>query len=330
MAINIPVKDIARELYKGNIEKFSKGALDEKQANDIIMQRILEVCDCTEKFSEYKFKQNIQLVYEIISEAIAEPVRDGVVSQYNEWVDVDTVDYNVTKEWNLPNNNLFKVGVVAEGTTDFDRQRLLRNKISASGFNVGLSIYDEFHNVRTGKTDFVEMIDKVRESIDTQIMQIIVNMIEESYTGLGALGVTGVYSDEKMIKLCQAVKGISRVQNVTIYGTLSAINNLTGVSEADKNDNREYGHVRKWKGMDVVEIPQVFNAEKNPIVSENILYIMPSNIKIIKLAFEGEPVVKDGQDPMSRDDQQIEFAIMQRIQLALLKTLDYGMYVIGD
>lgn len=328
MSINIPVKDIARELYKGNIEKFSKGALDENQANDIIMQKILEVCDCTEKFSEYKFKQNIQLVYEIISEAIAEPVRDGVVDQYNEWVDVDTVDYNVTKEWNLPNNNLFRVGVVAEGTTDFDRQRLLRNKISASGFNVGLSIYDEFHNVRTGKTNFVEMIDRVRASIDTQIMQIIVKMIEESYTGLGALGVTGVYNDDKMIQLCQAVKGISKVQDVTIYGSLSAINKLQGLSEVDKNDIRENGHLKRWKGMDVVEIPQVYGTDKNPIVNENILYVMPSGVKIIKLAFEGEPVVKDGQDPMSRDDQQIEFAIMQRIQLALLKTLEYGMYII--
>lgn len=325
----IKVKDIARALYEGRIEKFSKGEMDEKEATQVITNAILDVCGCREKWNFNKFMDNKYKVFQILEEVLTEPMQLGLVPQYQQWMDIVNVGYNETYTFKKLDNELFRVGVVANGTTDFNRQRLVKGKLAMSSFALGIKIYEEFHALRTGEVDFAEMVNRVKLSFDAQIMKMVVKMIEESYTGLDTkYKVQGSYVEASLLTLIEQVEAKSG-KNAVIYGTKSALANLVGVSELDKSDIRENGYLRIWNGIKVVMIPQAVDSNDNLIVSNSTLYIIPDGTKIVKLLMEGEPVVREITDETARDDMQMEYAFMQNIQLGVAKASTYGMYVIA-
>lgn len=329
MSNKFEIRDIARELYRGNIEKFSGGAINEKEGTDMVTNAILDVCGCKEKFNMNKFMDNKYKVFQILEEVLTEPVQDGIVPQYQEWMDIQNVGYNETYSFKTLDNDLFRVGVVADGTHDFHRQRLMNGKLSMSSFSLGIAIYEEFHNLRTRKVNFAQMIDRVKESFDAEIMRMVVDMIAKSYDGLDTkFKVKGSYDETKLLEIVDRVEAKSRKKAV-IYGTRTALSNLKGLSEADKEDIRNHGCLRMWNGITCIEIPQSLNSKDEFIVDNKTLFVIPDGTKIVKLLMEGEPEVRETTSEEQRDDQQIEFAFMQRIQIGIAKSNIYGMFVIN-
>lgn len=325
---DIKVRDIAKALYEGRIETFSKGELNETQATDIVTNAILEVCDCKEKFNMNKFMDNKYKVFQILEDVLTEPIQHGIVPQYQEWIDIVNVGYNETYAFKTLDNELFRVGVVANGTHDFHRQRLMNGRLNMTSFALGIKIYEEFHALRTGQVNFTEMINRVKVSFDAEIMAMVVKMIQMSYDGLDTkLVVKGSYDEAKLLGLIDMVEAKSKKKAI-VYGTRTALANLTGVAESDKQDIRENGYLRIWNGVKCVIIPQAIDAKDEFIVDNKTLFIIPDGTKIVKLLMEGEPEVREVDSEEARDDQQLEFAFMQRIQVGIAKSSVYGMYVI--
>lgn len=329
--MNIEVRDIAKALYNGNIHTFSKGTLTEDEANTIITNAILDVCDCKEKFNLNKFMDNRYKVFQILEDVISEPIKQGIVPQYQEWMDIVSVGYNETYSFSVLNNELFKVGMVAGGTHDFHRQRLINGKLNLTSFALGIKIYEEFHNLRTGKINFSQMIDRVIASFDSEIMRMAVTMIQKAHTGLDAkYHIKATYDEAKLIELVERVEAKTN-KTAVIYGTRTALANLldsTVIADSDKEDKRNLGHVRIWNGIKVVLIPQVLDAEDEFVVDNKTLFVLPEGTKIVKLLFEGDAEVREVNSEEVRDDQQFEFAFMQRIQLGVAKSSIYGLYEI--
>lgn len=324
----IEVKDIAKALYEGRIEKFSKGEMNEQEATDIITNAILDVCDCREKFNINKFMDNKYKVFQILEEVLTEPVNNGIVPQYQAWMDIKSVDYNTTYAFKTLDNDLFRVGVVANGTHDFHRQRLVGGKLAMTSFSLGIKIYEEFHALRTGQVNFTQMIDRVKESFDAKIMELVVKMIEKSYDGLDTkFVVKGSYDKAKLLGLVDVVEAKAKKKPV-IFGTRTALDNLDGLSDSDKEDIRNNGYLKLWNGIQCVLIPQALDNNDNFVVNNKTLFVIPDGTKIVKLLMEGDPEVRETTSEEERDDQQIEFAFMQRIQIGIAKSSIYGMYVI--
>lgn len=322
---DIQVRDIAKALYKGNIERFS---MSKEEGTEIVKNAILDAAGCRDKWDVQMFMHNKHLVFKILQDVLADPIVDSTVQQYKDWVDVKNVAYGETYAFKTMDNSLFRVGVVADGTTDFRRQRLVKGKLPMSSFNLGTAIYEEFDALRRGEVDFVEYINRVKLSFDAEVMNLIVGMIETSYDGLDAnFQVKGSYSDTLMIELVQRVQAKSK-KNPVIYGTKAALANLTDLSDAAKNELRENGHVKIWNGTTVVEIPQSLDANDDFVVNNKTLFIIPDGTKIVKLLMEGEPFVNETTSEKDRDDQQISYAFMQSIQIGVAKSSVYGMYVI--
>lgn len=329
MSNKFEIRDIARELYKGNIEKFSGGVINEQEATDMVTNAILEKCGGKKDFSVNKFMDNRYKIFQILQDVLTEPVQNGVVPQYQEWMDVRNVDYNETYNFKVLDNELFRVGVVADGTHDFHRQRLVNGKLNMTGFNLGIAIYTEFHDLRTGQVNFTQMIDRVKESFDTEIMRLVVTMITKAYDGLDTkYKQKGSYDETQLLEIVDRVEAKSRKKAV-IYGTRTALSNLKGLSELDKEDIRKHGYVRMWNGITCIEIPQSINSKDEFVVDNKTLFIIPDGTKIVKLLMEGNPEVRETTSEKERDDEQIVFSFMQRIQIGVAKSSIYGMYVIN-
>ncbi len=328
----IKVRDIAKALYNGNIATFSKGAINEQEATDIVTNAILDVCDCREKFNMNKFQANKYKVFEILEDVLSEPVMTGVIPEYNQFADIVSVGYNETYAFKVLDNSLFEVGVVAGGTSDFHRQRLINGRLNLTSFQLGVKIYEEFHALRTGQVNFTQMIDNVKKSFDVKIMNMIAVMMKEAYTSLDAKYlVKSTFDEVKLTELVERVNAKSG-KKATIYGTASALTNLLRnhvISESDKEDFRKNGHVTMWNGIKVVKLPQALDANDDFVVDNKTLLVIPDGEKIVKLLMEGDAEVNDRSSEDYRDDQQFEFSFMQRIQIGVAKSSIYGAYEIA-
>lgn len=329
----LTVKDVAIALYKGNVQ--TKFGRSEDEANELIRKAILKAAGCENGWDKYMFEHNKHLVFKILSEILDEVVGEQVAKQYEEWVDFRSVALGDTIEFNVPNNDLFEVGIVADGTDNLRRQRILHGKIAMNSFQLGAKIYEEFMMFQLGKIDFVDMIKRVAKSVEHTLMRIVVKAIESAYVPVGneKYGFAGTYSDDEVLRVAENVQAKTGLRPV-IYGSKSALANLRKSSaalwsEAEKEEVRRAGHVGLFNGYDVVEIPNFMDNKDELVLNQKVLFIIPDGTKIVKLLNEGQAEIHQAAEQHARADQQIEYQFMQRFQLGVLKSNVYGVIVIA-
>lgn len=329
----LTVKDVAIALYKGNVQ--TKFGRSEDEANELIRKAILKAAGCENGWDKYMFEHNKHLVFKILSEILDEVVGEQVAKQYEEWVDFRSVALGDTIEFNVPNKDLFEVGIVADSTDNLRRQRILHGKIAMNSFQLGVKIYEEYLMFVMGKIDFVDMIKRVAKSVEHTLMRVVVKAIENAYVPVGneKYGFAGTYSDDEVLRVAENVQAKTGLRPV-IYGSKSALANLRKSSaalwsEAEKEEVRRAGHVGLFNGYDVVEIPNFMDNKDELVLNQNVLFIIPDGTKIVKLLNEGQAEIHQVAEQHARADQQIEYQFMQRFQLGVLKSNVYGVIVIA-
>ena len=89
------------------------------------------------------------------------------------------------------------------------------------------------------------------------------------------------------------------------------------------------GHVGKFNGYDVVEIPNFMDNKDQLVLRQDMIFIIPDGTKIVKLLNEGNAEVYEVTDQHNRADHQVEYQFMMRYQLGVLKSNVYGVIVIA-
>lgn len=329
----LSVKDVAVSLCRGNIQ--SRFGRTEDEGNELLRKAILKTAGCENGWDKYMFEHNKHLVFKLLSEVLEEVVGEQIMQQYETWVDFRSVALGDTIEFKVPNQDLFEVGIVADGTDNLRRQRILHGKVAMQGFQLGVKIYEEYLMFVMGKVDFADMVQRVAKSVNNALMRIIVKAIETAYVPVGneKYGFAGSYSDDEVLRVAQNVEAKTGLQPV-IYGAKGALANLRKSSaalwsDAEKEEVRNMGHVGMFNGYDVVEIPNFMDNKDNLVLRQDMLFIIPDGTKIVKLLNEGNAEVFESTDQHARLDNQIEYQFMQRFQLGVLKSNVYGVIVIA-
>ena len=123
------------------------------------------------------------------------------------------------------------------------------------------------------------------------------------------------------------------IKLVSAYGTPNILCSLDIAMELDgivydKNDEglaidprdlaniRDYGYIGKYRGANVIVIPNSFTDETNEhlVINPAFAYIIPGDSKLIKLVMEGNTIVKDHDNA----DNSIEIQTYKKIGLALV------------
>ena len=323
------VRDMAYDLYKGRTANF-----DAESANEAIKNIILETAGCRDQWDMYKFMENKYKVFSIMREILTPVVAENVLARFESWVDIQDIALGDTKEFEIMNQELFEIGLVADGTSELRRQNLVHGKIQMTSFQLGAKLYTEFDDFRRGRVDFAEWIARLGKSFEVKIGEFIVRAIESSYSVLGAkFAKTGAFDDAEMLKIVERVEAKTGMKAV-IYGTKSALAKLRTtangfqavLADRDKDAISAMGHIGTYFGTDVVEIPQSVNRKDQFMIDKDMLYVIPNGTKIVKLLFEGDVDVVEVTDPAVRKDMQFEYMFMRRIQIGVCKASVYGIY----
>lgn len=320
------LQKLSLDITRGKVEKYSM-----TEGSDVIREAILEACGMENGWDVYKFQQNKYEVYRILSETITVAISELMIDKYRDWVDFKDTALGDIAEFRVTNNDLFKVGLVADGTNQLRRQKLLQGKLAMTGFPMGVKIYAEFLDFMMGKIDWQDLVNRVAKSMDNKVAELIVKQIENAYTGLDTKYVqSGSYDEDKLMELVARVEAKTG-EKVAIFGTKKALSKLrkgevATMAVADKDDIRNYGYVTTLQGVPVVEIPQTLDQNGEFALSSDMLFIVPQGTKMIKLGFEGDAYIAEVNDPATRMDQQMEYLITRKVQLGVVKASYYGVY----
>jgi len=320
------LQKLSLDIAKGKVEKYSM-----TEGSDVIREAILDACGMENGWDVYKFQQNKYEVYRILSETITVAISELMIDKYRDWVDFKDTALGDIAEFRVTNNDLFKVGLVADGTNELRRQKLLQGRLAMTGFPMGVKIYAEFLDFMMGKIDWQDLVNRVAKSMDNKVAELIVKQIESAYNGLDTKYVqSGSYDEEKLMDLVARVEAKTG-EKVAIFGTKKALAKLrkgeiATMAVADKDDIRNHGYVTVLQGTPVVEIPQTLDQKGDFALSADMLFIVPQGTKMIKLGFEGDAYISEINDPATRMDQQMEYLITRKVQLGVVKASYYGVY----
>lgn len=149
------LQKLSLDITRGKVEKYSM-----TEGSDVIREAILEACGMENGWDVYKFQQNKYEVYRILSETITVAISELMIDKYRDWVDFKDTALGDIAEFRVTNNDLFKVGLVADGTNQLRRQKLLQGKLAMTGFPMGVKIYAEFLDFMMGKIDWQDLVSK--------------------------------------------------------------------------------------------------------------------------------------------------------------------------
>lgn len=247
------------------------------------------------------YRRNFITINEIIEETVDAILPIKIQERLGVFAEVSQVADGVTKKFHVKNGKI-TAAYTALGVEQ-PRQKLYKGSFTVSTAPVGGAVYAEYEDLVAGRVDFSEMILQLVDAIMDQIYAGIQDAL------VGAFGMTNnanryagaSFSQTEFDKLRGTVAAYGKP---AIFGTsvgLSDISNGAGfdwnkTSEQDRLDIRNLGHVAKYKGSDVAELPNSFTDETNAtkLLDDGYIYMMPvGGEKPIKIVLEGAMHIRE-------------------------------------
>lgn len=340
------MKDIVKlavDLYHGTPEKYSVS-----DANETLRAALIEANNGSTKMDYRAIRDGkCSGLFAIIEEILNNTVIEGLTGNefFMNYVDYRNLALGDENLFEVDDDLLFEVAKVADGTQGIRRQRLEGGtEISIKTDMYMIRIYEELNRVLSGRVDFNQMISKVGDSFQRDILNKIFSawtaaITPTAVTGGSALGgptyfpVAGSYSESAMLDLIDHVEAASG-KSATIVGTKKALRNLNESiqSETAKDELHAMGYYGKFFGTNCIMLPQRHKVGSTDfLLPNNVLMVVAGDSKPIKFVYEGDPIIIPG-DPLTNADLTQEYVYGQKYGVGLVVAGGQGIgaYTISD
>ena len=254
---------------------------------------------------------------------------------FQQFVEMKILPEGDQNSFYVPDRTMLVISEISRGSWSLRRQRLDKGvNFSVPTKAYGAKIYEEFRRFISGRIDFGELIEKVRLANNHEIAsQIYASFITSGDYLPSAFTGTGSFDNSTLGEIVSHVKAANGNAPITIAGTLPALSNIVDgytsawVSEEMKEQHNRSGIIQSWRGHPLFEIPQIHAPNTfDFVVNDDILMVLPSNARPVKLVFEGNSMIKENLDPTTNEDQTLEHSFITFWGLAVVFNLYYGVY----
>lgn len=283
-----------------------------------------------EKIDHYKWEANKLKVFQILSVAVDAVMPTILTNQFDTLADVRNVALGDKPRFEIEDNSLLHVSMIASGTQDLQRQELFGSSFTVDTDWYGAKVYAEFERFMTGNVNWTTLVDRITGSFANFTQTRIYEAFAKSYPDVRTVRkTTGTYDEDKLIELAAHVSTAAGGKEVQVFGTKAALRKVTrGVdkSGAAKDKFNQVGYLETVAGLDLIALPQAYKAGTEEFaIADDTLLILPKGEKIVSIVLEGDAVVND-TDFMTRNDMQREFVTMKKMGIRVAALSIYGMY----
>ncbi|MDH6674427.1 hypothetical protein M2277_005119 [Paenibacillus sp. LBL] len=318
---------LAVDAYKGTTGNFSKA-----EASETLRNALIDLNGGSEKIDFRSFRRNKTAIFEIIEETLSVLVSEGLENEFNDFAEVRNLAWGDTNVFTVPNSDLFKVAVVADGTNNLRRQRLDGKEFGVSTYTRGIKIYEELHRFLAGRIDWVEMVNRVAKSYNLQLAEDVYNAIYNSFSTLAApYAYSGAYDEFELTQMAQHVEAASNGAGAYILGTKMALAKVapSAISDNMREARNKIGYYGELNGFELREIKNVHKAGSYSefAIDNNFLLIVPKvNDKFVKIVNEGDALIVDGTNGDVNADFSMEYTFVMKSGIAVIPAAKYGIY----
>lgn len=194
---------------------------------------------------------------------------------------------------------------------------------------IGGAAHIGFEEFLDGRVDFAELVQIVMEGLDELVYKEIAKALVASINQLPKANYAATNGfNEKLMDRLITVAGAYGTP--TIYCTREfAVNMVPSdgwVSDKMRDDVWEVGYLARYKGVNVVILPQSFEDETNAtkVIDPGYAWVIPSdgNMKPVKVAFEGTLHMKD----IENYDWSHEIHFYQKVGVSVIMTNNICVY----
>ncbi|HXW03435.1 MAG TPA: hypothetical protein VD651_04150 [Nitrosarchaeum sp.] len=314
---------LALDMKKGKITNYTKD-----EANEVLRQELIELNGGSDKLNVKSFRKHPEM-FEIIEQILDNAISEGLTDQYQDFVETIQLDFGDTMVFTQQENRLFNVSVISDGNGDLRRDRMDTGEVTIKTKTYGLAVYEELHRILAGRVSFDRLIDNIARSYNAKIQSDIYSAIQNTFPSLHAnFKFSGAYDEAVLNRIISHVETKSQAPAV-IMGTKEALGLITRdlMSNEMINDRNRMGYVGMFNGTPMVEIRQVYRAGTMNFAIENNLIIAPTGLQpFVKLVLEGDSLIQETTE--GRKDMQRDYTFIKKAGIAVLGSLDYGIYQI--
>lgn len=320
---------LAVDTYHGAPEKYSV-----REANETLRAALVAANNGSTKMDLRAIRDGkCSGLFAIIEEILNNTVLEGLQGNefFMDFVDFRNLALGDQNQFDVEDDLLFQVAKVADGTQGIRRQRL--NGVSEVSINTTMHmirIYEELNRVLSGRVDFNDMIRKVGESFQRDILNEVYALWIASTTPAASVGgaplggatyfpAAGSYNEGALLTLIDHVEAASG-KEAKIVGTKTALRNLQESIQSDmaKEELHNMGYYGKFFGTPCFMIPQRHKIGSTDfLLDNNVITIVAGDAKPIKFVYEGDPIIIPG-DPLQNADLTQEYVYGQKYGCGLV------------
>lgn len=285
------------------------------------------------EFNYKSFRNNKYDVFTIIEEVLDVTLGVVITNQFDSLADVQNVGIGERPSFRVDDPSLFRIARIAGGNNDLRRQKILNRRFEVETDYFGAKIYAELEQFQAGLVDFTAMVNRLTLSFANDLGARIYEAVANSYSALNSTyGVTGTYNEDELFEMIQHVEAKSGKKAV-VYGTRKALRKVSKdliMSDAMKEKHNTVGYIGTVGGTDLMLLPQAHKVGTDEFfVDDNMLLVVPSSEKIVKVVVEGEATMIEVADAGARNDQQMEYLIQKKMGVGAMQSAVYGIYKIS-
>lgn len=320
-----------------------------KDANNKIREIMFSVLGVDENCSRKELRKAIRRhkidVFEIIEETVENLLVSGWGENpfFNEFVEIKSMADGDTNEFYVPDEVILTVSELSGNHHDIIRQRLAEGQtFSVRTSWYGIKIYAEYELFMAGRIDWAGFVQKIYEAFDKKINDMVYAAVMAAgekilpSTQFNKTGTLAAATKDEFMTLIEDVQ-MATGDEVVVMGTksalakLSAMEDITWVSNAMKDERHTTGRLGMFEGIRLVEIPQRFanNDTSKKLVDNTKLLIMPvADNKFIKIYNEGDAQIKEVSDGNTNMDKTIEYEYQIKMGVATIIGKRFGVWTL--
>ena len=335
MAKNIEqLKDLA--LHAANGTAPADFSASKEEVNETLRQEIQLLA------GDYNaYRRNKYDVFEIIQTVADVQVPKKVMDIMGQFAEIAVFKNGARPQFKLRRGRNRAKGFVTRAAASgvYRAFRLDSELIDVNTYANGIAAYIDFERFLTGDEDISEsaaiITEALEDAIYVDIQKALRATINEASRPMANKVTDTAFNAKNLAKLCATVKaygdGAVIFAPPEFVAEMATGNAITGsgiyptISVNDIEDIRTKGYIGMFQGCPIVQLPQSFTDETNThtVIDPQTAYVFPTGgEKIVKVAFEGNTIVKDWENR----DNSMEIQAYRKYGVAILSYHNWGIY----
>lgn len=316
------LKKLALDLARGTVAtEFTNG----KDADAVLREAFKKELG-VDKIDAKIYRRFKPQIFEIIEETITPILVDRIEEEFAGFAEIRNIAYGDSIVFNVPNQELFEVAVIADGANSLRRQRIDHGEFTVDTQTQGVKIYEEFSRFLAGRINWGDMVNRVVRSYQRDLAQRVYNAIFGAFDSLSTeYKYTGSYVEDEVVNIAQHVEAANG--RAIIMGTKAALSKLkpTYIGDADKSAYNRMGYHAVFNGFEVREIAQFHKPGTNEfaVTNNDILIVPAADSELVKVVLEGDAWIHESQN--TEGDLSLEYTYIMKSGVAFLPANKFGI-----